>query len=633
MVIFTRLLRLYRAVGESRAGLTTYGATAGGCAIGPHLRLGAALLSRDAAPSQSSAVPVRVEQKAWRLRGAQRRELGFRRSHAGRARGHAYRRAVPFFVRRQAARRRRSGGLPNLRERPRAAYGRYHRAHSAPRRAAGYRGANGYGSSARRFRDRAGTPGRSRGRGPSGSAAGRRGAAADRMGALLGRCRAVHRAGARSGAGRGWRALAQQPGCIRRRVRYGCLRESARLQHAGARPSARGKRHTHHRVPEPGATGGGATIYFSIRGYPAENPRRHRIAHPPAGHRMTTPPDFAPVREGEQIDAQALAAYLRGKLEGVEAGLTVRQFPGGHSNLTYLLEAGGREYVLRRPPLGPVAPKAHDMAREYSVLAAVHPFFPQTPRVFLLCEDPAVIGAIFFVMERRRGLVLRREIPAAYADDPGFGGRVSEAFVDCLAALHAVDVNRVMLGKPDGFLERQVKGWAERFERAQTETLPQMDQLIGWLRDRLPESPAPTLEHNDYKLDNLMLDAADPHRVEAVLDWEMATVGDPLVDLGCVMCYWPEAGDPPVRRDALSAITTLPGWYTRQQLVERYARITGRDVSGLGYYEVFGIFKIAVVLQQIYFRYHRGQTRDERFRNFDERVRGLVEIAAAVAER
>jgi aminoglycoside phosphotransferase (APT) family kinase protein len=350
---------------------------------------------------------------------------------------------------------------------------------------------------------------------------------------------------------------------------------------------------------------------------------------------MTTPSDFAPVREGEQIDAQALAAYLRGKLEGVEAELTVRQFPGGHSNLTYLLEAGGREYVLRRPPLGPVAPKAHDMAREYNVLGAVHPFFPQAPRVFLLCDDPAVIGAIFFVMERRRGLVLRREIPSAYAGDPGFGGRVSEAFVDCLAALHAVDVNRVTLGKPAGFLERQVNGWAERWQRAQTETLPQMDQLIRWLTDRLPESPAPTLVHNDYKLDNLMLDAnwapSGQGRVEAVLDWEMATVGDPLVDLGCVMCYWPEAGDPPVRRDALSAITTLPGWYTRQQLVERYARITGRDVSGLGYYEVFGIFKIAVVLQQIYFRYHRGQTRDERFRNFDERVRGLVEIAATLA--
>jgi aminoglycoside phosphotransferase (APT) family kinase protein len=352
---------------------------------------------------------------------------------------------------------------------------------------------------------------------------------------------------------------------------------------------------------------------------------------------MTPPSDFAPVREGEQIDTPALAAYLRGRLPGIAEGLTVRQFPGGHSNLTYLLEAGGLEYVLRRPPLGPVAPKAHDMAREYTVLGAVYPLFPQAPRVFLLCEDPAVIGAIFFIMERRRGLVLRREVPAEYARDAGFGACVSESFVDCLAALHAVDVTRVMLGKPAGFLERQVNGWAERWQRAQTETLPQMDQLIAWLRARLPASPAPTLVHNDYKLDNIMLDAAwassGQGRVAAVLDWEMATVGDPLVDLGCVMCYWPEAGDPPVRRDALSAITTLPGWFTRAQLVDRYARITGRDVSGLGYYEVFGIFKIAVVLQQIYFRYHCGQTRDERFRNFDERVRGLVEVAAGVAEK
>ena len=344
-------------------------------------------------------------------------------------------------------------------------------------------------------------------------------------------------------------------------------------------------------------------------------------------------PELAPVREGEQIDTEALTAYLRGKLEGVEDGFAVRQFPGGHSNLTYLLEAGGKEYVLRRPPLVPVAPKAHDMAREYNVLVAIHPLLPQAPRAFLLCDDPGVIGAVFFIMERRRGLVLRREVPAPWAGDPDFGRRVSEAFVDCLAALHAVDVSRVMLGKPAGFLERQVNGWAGRWQRAQTEALPQMEQLITWLQERLPDSPPATVVHNDYKLDNLMLDAADPGRVEAVLDWEMATAGDPLVDLGCVMCYWPEAGDPAVRREALSSITTLPGWFTRAQLVERYAQKTGRDVSGLGYYEVFGIFKIAVVLQQIYFRYKRGQTRDERFRNFDERVRGLVEVAAVVAEK
>jgi aminoglycoside phosphotransferase (APT) family kinase protein len=345
-----------------------------------------------------------------------------------------------------------------------------------------------------------------------------------------------------------------------------------------------------------------------------------------------TPPESAPVREGEQIDAQALVRYLHGKLDGVESGLTLRQFPGGHSNLTYLLEAGGHEYVLRRPPLGPVPPKAHDMAREYQVLRALHPLFSRAPRVFVLCDDASVIGATFFIMERRHGLVLRGDIPAAFASDPDFGKRVSTAFVDCLADLHAVETSQLAIGKPAGFLERQVSGWAERWRGAQTEALPRMDELIRWLRERLPESPPPTVVHNDYKLDNLMLDADDPGRVEAILDWEMTTVGDPLVDLGCVLCYWPEAGDPAVRRDALSDITTRPGWFTRAQIVERYAQQTGRDISGLGYYEVFGIFKVTVVLQQIYFRYWRGQTRDERFRDFGERVRGLVEVAAKVAE-
>jgi aminoglycoside phosphotransferase (APT) family kinase protein len=338
-------------------------------------------------------------------------------------------------------------------------------------------------------------------------------------------------------------------------------------------------------------------------------------------------------RPGEEIDARVLADYLRGKLEGVESGVRIEQFPGGHSNLTYLLSAGGREYVLRRPPIGPVAPKAHDMAREYSVLRAVHPVFQPAPEVFLLCEDPAVIGAIFFVMERRHGVVLRRDIPTEYGATPDFGRRVSQAFVDCLAALHKVDVDRIFLGKPAGFLERQVRGWADRWERSKTEEIPEMSSLIRWLVDRMPESGQPTLVHNDYKLDNLMLDASDPGRVEAVLDWEMTTVGDPLVDLGCTLCYWTQADDPAGRREAISEIMAQPGWFTRAQVVDEYARQTGRDVGLAPYYEVFGIFKVAVILQQIYFRYKRGQTQDERFACFDVRVRGLIDSAVAVAER
>jgi aminoglycoside phosphotransferase (APT) family kinase protein len=347
-------------------------------------------------------------------------------------------------------------------------------------------------------------------------------------------------------------------------------------------------------------------------------------------------PEVAPIRAGEEIDVRALGNYLRGKVEGLEHGLSVEQFPGGHSNLTYLVHAGDREYVLRRPPLGPVAPKAHDMAREFHVLEAVNPVFPPAPRVYLLCEDPAVIGSTFYLMERRHGVVLRRDIPAEFISDGAFPRKASEGFIDCLAQLHSIDTERpplAGLGRPDGFLERQVRGWTERWGRARTEELPGMDRLMEWLATRVPASQRPALVHNDFKLDNLMLDTRNPGRVEAVLDWEMATVGDPLVDLGCTLCYWTQAGDPEMRGGALSGITAEPGWYTRAELVSRYAEKSGRDVSSLGYYEVFGLFKLGVILQQIYFRYHRGQTRDERFRDFNLRVRGLMRAAVELSER
>jgi aminoglycoside phosphotransferase (APT) family kinase protein len=347
-------------------------------------------------------------------------------------------------------------------------------------------------------------------------------------------------------------------------------------------------------------------------------------------------PDVAPIRAGEEIDARTLGDFLRGKVEGAERGIAIEQFPGGHSNLTYLVRAGGREYVLRRPPLGPVAPKAHDMAREFRVLEAVHPWFPPAPKVFLLCEDALVIGATFFLMERRHGVVLRRDIPADFARDPEFPRKASQGFIDCLAHLHSIDIERhglATLGRPDGFLDRQLRGWTERWERAKTEKIPGIDGLLVWLAGNLPQSPRPTLVHNDFKLDNIMLAAGDPSRVEAVLDWEMATVGDPLVDLGCTLCYWTETGDPAMRGGAMSSITAQPGWLTRAELVRRYAEKTACDVSNLGYYEVFGLFKLGVILQQIYYRYHRGQTRDERFRDFHLRVRGLMAAAIDLAER
>jgi aminoglycoside phosphotransferase (APT) family kinase protein len=357
--------------------------------------------------------------------------------------------------------------------------------------------------------------------------------------------------------------------------------------------------------------------------------------------------DTGPVRAGEELNLSSLADWLRGRIAGAERGITLEQFPSGHSNLTYLLKIDGIEYVLRRGPLGPVAPKAHDMAREFRVLQMVHPHFPEAPNVFHLCEDPAVLGSVFFLMERRHGLILRDEIPPQLAKTktPNYAEQVSQGFVDCLIRLHAIDISRtglIALGKPEGFLERQVQGWADRWKRAATDDLPKMDRVIRWLIDHQPSSPAPTLVHNDYKLDNVMLmfsedfmlgeDSAERIEIEAVLDWEMATVGDPLADLGLTLCYWAWVEAPQLRARGVPALTSQPGWYTRDQFVQRYAEGTGRDLSQIGYYEVLGIFKLAVILQQIYYRFRRGQTQDTRFQNFGERVKGLVELADSLIE-
>jgi aminoglycoside phosphotransferase (APT) family kinase protein len=331
--------------------------------------------------------------------------------------------------------------------------------------------------------------------------------------------------------------------------------------------------------------------------------------------------DTDSVRSGEELNIESLASYLQGKVDGIESGIVVSQFPKGHSNLTYSLRSGGHEYVLRRGPLGPVPPKAHDMAREYHVLEAVHPHFPEAPRVFHLCEDTAVIGGVFFLMERRHGLVLRDSIPPEVSLLPDDPRRMSEAFIQCLVRLHAIDVRQtglISLGKPDGFLERQVEGWAGRWQAAQTGTIEVMDEVIRWLREQRPASGDPTLVHNDYKLDNVMLPFGNPDRIEAVLDWEMTTVGDPLADVGLSLCYWLV---PPT-------ITSEAGWYTREEFVSRYAELSGRDVQNIGYYEVLGVFKLAVILQQIYYRFRRGQTTDKRFEKFDKRVNELAQTAA-----
>jgi aminoglycoside phosphotransferase (APT) family kinase protein len=359
--------------------------------------------------------------------------------------------------------------------------------------------------------------------------------------------------------------------------------------------------------------------------------------------------DTAPVRPGEELDPSALEAYLRAHMGELlsgqpldDAGIELEQFPGGHSNLTYLVRLGGHEFVLRRPPVGPVAPTAHDMPREYRLLSAIHPVFNLAPRPYLLCEDLSIIGVPFYLMERRRGIVIRREMPAEFGDSQEVRRRISEALVDTMALLHSVDIYSTGIagiGKPAGFVTRQVKGWTERWHRSKTSEVREVEEVVNWLAGRIPPEPDPaagrpaTLVHNDMKLDNTMLDPSDPSRVVAVLDWEMCTVGDPLIDLGIFLCYWAQKGDPEARRESISPVTTEPGWMTRAEVIERYCEKTGRDVSGIAFYETFALFKVAVVLQQIYFRYVRGQTKDERFKEFDRRVEGLARAALDLAEK
>ena len=350
------------------------------------------------------------------------------------------------------------------------------------------------------------------------------------------------------------------------------------------------------------------------------------------------PPETIPIRDGEDFDHRRLAEFLAGKLPQADRGLEIVQFAGGHANLTYLLRCGDVEYVLRRPPLGPVAPSAHDMGREYRVLSVLYKGYRYAPRAYVFCEDPAIIGAPFFIMERRRGIVVRRTIPPQWGggDDPAVNRKISEVLIDTLADLHDVDARAVGLGefgKPDGFMRRQIEGWAARYERAKTKDVAIVAEMTQWLRDRVPPSPPPTLLHNDWRLDNMMLDANDPARCEAVFDWDMCTTGDPFADLGTLLSAWIELREGTPGQGQVVMPSNTAGFLTRREAVERYGERRGVDVSNVPYYYVFGIFKIGVVLQQIYYRYHVGQTKDERFQFFEQGAEMLFWRAKEASEK
>lgn len=344
--------------------------------------------------------------------------------------------------------------------------------------------------------------------------------------------------------------------------------------------------------------------------------------------------DLIEVRPDERFDAIRLGRYLRDRLPGAHGEMSVRQFSGGKANLTYLLTFGeSLEYVLRRPPLGDYAPSAHDMGRENRVLSVLRQAFPFAPRIYHYCEDEAVIGAPFLIMERCRGVVVRDAMPERFTGDRDAPQQMSRALVDTLAAFHAVDYEALglsELGRPAGFILRQVEGWWRRWGAAALDDDPQVKQIYHWLADHLPESSYHSLVHNDYKLDNTMFDADDPARVVAILDWDMCTLGDPLSDVGTLLTYWTGPGD----SAAVRAIGTMPAgdfnFYSRGQILQRYARQSGRDLSNMPFYHVLGIFRLLVILQQIYIRYVRGYTQDKRFAQLNVSVDALTNWALEI---
>lgn len=364
-------------------------------------------------------------------------------------------------------------------------------------------------------------------------------------------------------------------------------------------------------------------------------------------------PETTKPRTGENLDLSRLEDYLsEWILPSAFAKIEVSQFHSGSSNLTYLITFADEEYVLRRPPFGNTVKSAHDMQREFTVLSKLSAVYPPAPKPILFCDDESVIGSEFYLMERRRGLIIRGDIAEsttgrnANVSERGKGAETLEnshdyrlavctSFIQNLADLHALDYNAASLGdlgRPEGYCRRQVEGWTKRYFAAKTHEHSQLESAIKWLNENIPIESGASLIHNDYKFDNVMLDPGDLTKITAVLDWEMVTVGDPLMDLGTTLGYWMSA-------DAGEEMLNMPfnprvlmENISRQDLVEMYAAASDRDVSNILYYYVFGTFKIAVIAQQIYARFVKGLTQDKRFVNFDRFVAALGCISNAAIQ-
>lgn len=333
-------------------------------------------------------------------------------------------------------------------------------------------------------------------------------------------------------------------------------------------------------------------------------------------------------REGEQLDAAAVGAWLKAQVPGLSGDCVIRQFPGGSSNLTYHVRVGDRDMVLRRPPFGRIAANAHDMVREARILSRLKPVFRYVPTVLGVCEDASVMGVNFYVMERIRGIIPRKDFPKGMVVTPALARQLCESLLDTLVELHSIDHEKAGLsdlGKPAGYVRRQVEGWSRRYTDAMTPDAPDCTDIIQWLHDKQPGEVRHVIVHNDYRFDNVVLDAQDPRRIIGVLDWEMSTLGDPLMELGTVLCTWTEAGDPPLALMSRQQPTNIPGMMTRAEVMDYYCMKMGLSVDKYDFYRVYGLFRMAGIIQQIYYRWHHGQTKDARFATMVHFVKFLAD--------
>lgn len=342
--------------------------------------------------------------------------------------------------------------------------------------------------------------------------------------------------------------------------------------------------------------------------------------------------DTIEVRKGEELPVESLTDFLQKHV--IDFGndqLEIEQFGAGHSNLTYLLRVGDWEGVLRRPPHGPVAANAHDMKREYTFLKYIYNFYPVAPKPFVFSEDESIVGSPFFIMERRKGIVLDTEFPETVTYEAGIGEKLSSLMVDKLVQLHDIDYEKTRLSemsKPEGFMERQVHGWIHRYERAKTDEIEGIEKLVNYLKSYIPKNSESTIIHYDYKLNNAMF-SEDFNEMVGLFDWEMSTVGDPLADVAVALSYWIQADDNDLLKYGLGnpPVTVMDGFYTRDQFIQEYGKRSGRDLSNIDYYMTFAYFKLAVIGQQIYYRYKQGQTADPRFAKLNVLVQNMLQQA------